>query len=258
MCTIYLKIRFIFFLIFQVVVFNYRYNLWTYVSLPIITIGLVICTTKEVNFDVLGVVFSFGASIFRGAKTIVQKLILSNDPGDAKSSQFPKLDSVALLFYMAPQAAVMLLISSLVQEGWAPIERILSLDYELYLWLAVNCANACLLNIFNFMLAKAVSPIASQLLGNVKTVLSIFVSAAFFSNSVSPLQFFGSLTALFGVWVYQKFGKRIKVVADAAAAVGAHGPKLEKAVEATAESTAPSFAPSTVATDFTPNQVGLE
>merc|ERR1719326_891061 len=71
-----------------------RYNAWTWMSMPVICGGLVICTTKEVNFHALGAFYATGATVLRALKSIIQGRLL--DPSETK------LDSVTLLYYMAP------------------------------------------------------------------------------------------------------------------------------------------------------------
>lgn len=74
-----------------------------------------------------------------------------------------------------------------------------------HLWILFNCLNACLLNLSNFITASFVSPLTLQLLGNVKTVLGIFISALIFGNAVTPAQAAGCGAAVGGVYVYQRW-----------------------------------------------------
>merc|ERR1719160_1057994 len=103
--------------IMMVLVTNTRYNSWAWGSMPIICGGIVICAAKEVNFHLWGALFCFGATVMRGAKSIIQGKILSA-PGE-------RLDSVALLYYMAPWSAVLLFGMSLCTEGSEPIVLLL-------------------------------------------------------------------------------------------------------------------------------------
>merc|ERR1719254_369125 len=88
-----------------------RYNGWTWLSMPVICGGLVLCSAKEVNYNHLGALFATGATVLRSAKSIMQgKLLTGSD----------KLDSVTLLFYMAPWAAVLLFALAAFSEGMEP------------------------------------------------------------------------------------------------------------------------------------------
>merc|ERR1711865_1123001 len=70
--------------------------------------------------------------------------------------------------------------------------------------------NACLLNITNFLVTAYTSPVTLQVLGNVKSCLSIVVSVAIFGNALRPLQGLGVVICLVGVWLYQRHGGVIK------------------------------------------------
>eukprot|EP00439_Symbiodinium_sp_Y106_P008964 s793_g1.t1 len=64
--------------------------------------------------------------------------------------------------------------------------------------------NACLLNIANFLVTSYTSPVTLQVLGNVKSCLSIAVSVAIFRNSLTLEQALGVCTCLVGVWMYNQ------------------------------------------------------
>ncbi|KAF4696238.1 hypothetical protein FOZ63_032145 [Perkinsus olseni] len=103
-----------------------------------------------------------------------------------------------------------LFVASCLMEGWEPWDRMLfneDTEVTLHFWVLLNCLNACLLNLSNFITASFVSPLTLQLLGNVKTVLGIFISALIFGNAVTPTQAVGCGAAVGGVYVYQRFGK---------------------------------------------------
>merc|ERR1712232_523073 len=92
-----------------------RYNFWTWLSMPVICFGLATCVTKEVNFHLFGACSCVGAAVLRGVKSIVQARLLSGESGQRK------LDSVELLYYMSPYAAVVLGAFALAMEGTRPV-----------------------------------------------------------------------------------------------------------------------------------------
>ncbi|EER08324.1 hypothetical protein Pmar_PMAR002699 [Perkinsus marinus ATCC 50983] len=180
------------------------------------------------NFHILGVVFSIASTLLRGGKTILQKRLLSSEDqaiGKEGSQVVPQISSVALLNLMAPQVTpsgalarcsasskclAILFVASCSMEGLEPWDRMLfseNSEVTLHLWILFNCLNACLLNLSNFITASFVSPLTLQLLGNVKTVLGIFISALIFGNAVTPAQAAGCGAAVGGVYVYQRFGR---------------------------------------------------
>jgi len=58
------------------------------------------------------------------------------------------------------------------------------------------------LNVANFLVTKATSPVTLQVLGNIKVVFLIVLSVAIFGNEVSLLAAFGCATCLAGVILY--------------------------------------------------------
>lgn len=196
--------------IMMVLVTNTRYNAWAWGSMPIICGGIVLCAAKEVNFHMWGAIFCFGATVMRGAKSIIQGKLLSA-PGE-------KLDSVALLYYMAPWSAALLFVMALFTEGLEPVLLLCGGGggvsttgiFRVLVLLVISGLNACLLNISNFLVTFHTNAVTLQVLGNVKTVLSIGVSVCIFRNSLSMSQAVGCMVCLGGVWIYNSKGKSFK------------------------------------------------
>jgi len=198
-----------------------RYNFWTWLALPIICGGLAICGGEEVNFHWLGALFASGAAVMRAVKSILQGILLQTGE---------KMDSVTLLYYMAPWSAAILLVLGFCVEGLEPIlflARGLNLAfldgfgeassarpdggaYFILMLLFVSGMNACLLNVANFAVTAYTNAVTLQVLGNVKNCLSIAVSVAVFGNALSPLQAIGVGICLFGVWLYSTKGKALQ------------------------------------------------
>lgn len=187
-----------------------RFNKWTWLSMPVICGGLAVCSAKEVNFHPLGAVYATGATVLRALKSLMQGRLLS---GSSKG-----MDSVTLLYYMSPWAAALLLLMALFTEGIQPL-MLLAAGLPLAPGdapatgtlsviglLVVSGLNACLLNVANFLVTSYTSPVTLQVLGNVKSCLSIAVSVAIFRNTLKIEQAVGMVACLFGVWLYQKKG----------------------------------------------------
>mmetsp|Transcript_6231 Transcript_6231/g.14189 ORF Transcript_6231/g.14189 Transcript_6231/m.14189 type:complete len:356 (-) Transcript_6231:199-1266(-) len=185
-----------------------RYNAWTWVSMPVICGGLAVCSTQEVNFNLLGAFYATGATVLRALKSIMQGRLLNS----AEKS----LDSVTLLYYMAPWAAGLLMLMALFSEGLDPIVLLLSGLYQpgvvvtgrghVFALLFISGLNACLLNVANFLVTSYTSAVTLQVLGNVKSCLAIAVSVAIFRNHLAIEQAVGVAACLVGVWLYQKKG----------------------------------------------------
>lgn len=179
-----------------------RYNYWTWFSMPIICGGLIVCSRKEVNFHMLGALFAGSATFLRSAKSIIQGKLLTE-----------KMDSVTLLFYMAPWSAAFLAVLMILSEGASPILMLITPAdgvFNVICLLIVSGFNACLLNVTNFLVTSYTSPVTLQVLGNVKNCMAIGVSVAIFGNDLTFDQLVGVAVCLLGVWIYNKYGKTIK------------------------------------------------
>ena len=173
----------------------------TWISMPVICVGLAICSLKEVNFNALGTFYAVGSMVFRAAKTLIQGKLLQH-----------KMDSISLLYYMAPMSAGILFVLMIFMEGLEPILLLMPGPNEvgltgrttLVFLLITSGLNACLLNLVNFLVTSYTSPVTTQVLGNVKSCLSIAISVAIFGNSITVEQTMGVFTCLFGVWIYNQ------------------------------------------------------
>jgi len=186
-----------------------QFSLTTWLSMPVICAGLAVCSLKELNFNALGAFYASGATVLRAVKSLIQGRLLT---------QSHKMDSVTLLYYMAPWAAMWLTILMLILEGGAPLFLLLTGLHpvlgtenrdvagagQVLILLMFSGLNACLLNIANFLVTSYTSPVTLQVLGNVKSCLSIAVSVAIFRNSLTVEQAFGVVTCLLGVWLYNR------------------------------------------------------
>lgn len=191
-----------------------RFNFWTWVSMPVICGGLIMCGTMEVNFDALGTLFAGGATVLRAMKSIIQGKLLNGD----------KIDSVVLLYYTAPWAALLLSLAAITSEGLEPVRllasglvgsdggpgREVTGGLRVLGLLIISGLNACLLNVANFSVTAYTGPVTLQVLGNVKNCVSIGVSVAVFRNALKVEQVMGVGTCLLGVWLYQQKGAELK------------------------------------------------
>lgn len=149
--------------------------------------------------------------MLRAVKSLIQGRLLSTSH---------QMDSVTLLYYMAPWAAMWLTLIMLFMEGGEPLFLLLAVfdlqglgpdgddgvtgAGQVLFLLMLSGLNACLLNIANFLVTSYTSPVTLQVLGNVKSCLSIAVSVAIFRNSLTLEQAIGVCTCLIGVWMYNQ------------------------------------------------------
>ncbi|CAK9061026.1 unnamed protein product [Durusdinium trenchii] len=223
-----------------------RFSMKTWLSMPVICMGLAMCSVKELNFNVLGAFYATGATVLRAVKSLIQGRPQSVAAERRRGASPRKKWRGGALhvpeYYMAPISAIWLFLLMLLMEGTEPIVLLLAswtaeilgvlaargfdvggggqlrvgtsvtgIGTVMYL-LVLSGLNACLLNIANFLVTSYTSPVTLQVLGNVKSCLSIAVSVAIFRNSLTFEQAVGVGTCLVGVWLYnQKEPKARKV-----------------------------------------------
>jgi len=199
--------------IIQVAVMGKRYNMWTWLSMPILCGGLAICSAGEMNFHILGCLYAVASTILRSLKSILQGQLLV-DPAD-------KVDSITLLYFMAPWAGIFLMFTSVVLEEGEPFMIFFPRNElgfraepegftKLLALLALGGLNACLLNIANFMVTSYTNAVTLQVLGNVKNCMSIGFSIMVLGNAFTPMQGLGLAVCLFGVYLYNSRGGTVK------------------------------------------------
>jgi len=182
------------------------YNAWTWISMPVICGGLLVCSTEEVNFSLFGGTAAVLATVLRATKSVMQEKLL--DPKEKD------MDSVSLLFYLAPWAGVFLVMMSLCFEGLEPLRTLCPWGkdgsttgvLQILMLLTFSGVNACFLNLSGNLVTAYVGAVGLQILGNIKSCMSIVVSVAIFRNPVTPLQRGGVIMCLFGVWLYSSWG----------------------------------------------------
>lgn len=91
-------------------------------QVPILSGGFVLCYRHEANFHILGMLACFLAAVFRGAKSILQATLLSDG----------HLDSISLLYYMAPWSGLLLFLLSFALEGSAPVASFFAIRAGIY------------------------------------------------------------------------------------------------------------------------------
>lgn len=175
------------------------------------------CVMDEMNFNLIGATSCVGAAVLRGMKSIMQARLLSGSQ---------KLDSVELLYHMSPYAAVVLYLFALAVEGvepilllfWWPLKAPSTTGVaNVAVLLLLTVLNAWFLSVANFLVTYWTSPVTLQVLGNVKTCMSIIVSVLIFKNPLTMSQCIGVGSCLVGVWLYGKKGRVVKIEEQAKA-----------------------------------------
>lgn len=152
------------------------YSPQVYVSLLLISAGMVLTTRGEVNFHPLGFALIVLATLTRALKSIMQGMLLS--------SAEDRIDSIELLHQMSWRSALWLACWCLAMERDALHDHTLR-DASLWGFLVASSLVAFFLNIAQFLVTKATSAVTLQVLGNIKVVMLILLSVAIFGNEVS-------------------------------------------------------------------------
>lgn len=151
--------------------------------LLLITIGLLIVASGEVEFSLLSVVFIFLAMVFRGLKAQLQNLLMSPDGG------FQQLDALELVFWSSLICFAFMATLSVIQEGTTPFIAVQ--DLSTFRAVFASAAAACVLNISALYVLKELGPVAQQAVGTLKGVLAIVSSVAVFGEMPSVQEVFG-------------------------------------------------------------------
>lgn len=179
----------------SVLITGKAYPLRVYGALLMVSLGMLLCTTGEVNFHPLGFALVLVGVVTRALKSIVQGLLLS--------SADERLDSISLLYHMSKPSMALLAAWVLLVERdalWEPRLR----SAPLWACIGASAAVAFFLNVANFLVTQRTSAVTLQVLGNIKVVMLIVISVAIFRNEVSNQAALGSAVSLFGVFLYNR------------------------------------------------------
>jgi solute carrier family 35 protein E1 len=174
-----------------------------YISIFLVVAGVALSTFTELEFNTIGFVCAILASVANALQALLTGILLSGEN---------RLDSINLLYNMAPLSAFMLLPFSLVIEtfgitgepSWIFDWKHQGTWYGIGMLLASGTIAFCL-NYSSLLVVRYTSPLASNVAGNFKVVLSIFFSVLLFGTVLTPLNAFGCVVALVGVGAYNYF-----------------------------------------------------
>lgn len=179
----------------QYAIFRSRLTRNAAIALIPVTLGVALASITELEFHLGGFLAAVTSCFLTGLKFVLSSQMLAGKY---------KLDSINLLYYMAPPSAALLLPVSAAFEGrfvaaWLTHPARSSNDAALLL---LSGAVSFCLNVALFVVLKATSSVTVTVAGNVKTVGVIGVSIAIFKNRVTPLNVLGCFTAIMGCMWY--------------------------------------------------------
>jgi len=187
----------------QVLFFRQPSPTLIYFSLIPVVGGVALASFTEVNFNLTGFLTALIASLTTSIQSIVSSMILTGPN---------RLDSVNMVYYMAPVSFVLILPFAFLYE----YSKLIEYDHTMYglnyvvAVLFTSGAVAYLLNICTFFAIKSTSPLTFTVFGNLKVVVVIIISVLIFRNEVTVMNGFGCVIAIVGIIWYNSIEYQIK------------------------------------------------
>lgn len=175
----------------------------TYLSLVPVVGGVALASFTEVNFEIVGFTAALVASFTTSVQSVVSSMLLTGAL---------RLDSINLLYYMAPVSFILIFPAALINE----LELIKAYDFEKYgtsfvfMNLFISGIVAYLLNICVFFAIKSTSPLTFTVFGNLKVVFVIIISVLIFKNEITWWNALGCFIAVIGIIWYNAIEYQIK------------------------------------------------
>jgi len=199
----------------------------TYLSLIPVVGGVALASFTEVNFEFIGFMAALLASLTTSVQSVVSSKLLTGAL---------KLDSINLLYYMAPVSFALIFPAAIINE----LDLLYEYDFEAHGTnfvlgnLLVSGIVAYLLNICVFYAIKSTSPLTFTVFGNLKVVAVICISVLIFKNEITWWNGLGCFIAVAGIIWYNAIEYQIKEAKKLAA--GAQQKKDEEVPIITHES----------------------
>ncbi|CAN8075820.1 unnamed protein product [Agarophyton chilense] len=179
----------------QYLVFRSRLRTSALMALVPISGGVALASVTELEFHLGGFIAALAACFLTGLKFVLSSQMLAGRY---------KLDSINLLYYMAPPSAALLLPIVLLVEKNGVLAWFLSPERTSrdFLFLLLSGVISFILNVTLFIVLKATSSVTVTVAGNIKTVLVIGISILIFQNAVTWVNLMGCMIAISGCCWY--------------------------------------------------------
>jgi len=173
----------------------------------VVALGCALGTVGEISFSLLGTILCLASNVFRSLKVVLQQKLMTGESKD-------KFDPVALLFWISLPSMAVMLIGSLLTEGFAPYTAVLgrgsSAEHGLLFAILVSCVNATILNLAQLFVTKHLSAVGSQLVAQAKMVLTVLGGLVLFGEAFSRLEVVGFLVSTVGVYNFSRMDQALK------------------------------------------------
>jgi hypothetical protein len=161
--------------------------------LVVLGLGIAGCSHGELLFSWKGFAFQMSSFVFEACRLIVMKLILAGE-GVAK------MDSLSLLFYLAPLNSLALVVPAALECRTIPLTTF----YQLRFVFASNALVAFGLNVAGVGLMASVSVVTFTVCGLLKDLMLILGSTYIFGNLLTHEQIFCTAVVLVAAVSFQR------------------------------------------------------
>merc|ERR1719498_2264805 len=123
-------------------------------------------------------------------------------------AEWKTMDPVEVAVWTSSACFLLMAVWSLATEGVTPMFEILA--WGPFLAVLYTCVGASILNIAALFVLRELGPVAQQIVGQMKGVLSILGAVALFGESVQMQQVIGYTILMGGIYCYNKVDMEIK------------------------------------------------
>jgi len=169
--------------------------------LALITMSLLVVAFGEISLSLLGLMACLGGVIGRGCKSTLQHALMGG-------SEWKAMDPIEVAVWTSLTCFVLMAGWSLASEGIAPCRDILA--WETLVAVFYTCVGASILNIAALFVLRELGPVAQQVVGQLKGMLSIVGAVATFGEQVSMQQGIGYFVLMVGIYFYNQKDMEIK------------------------------------------------
>lgn len=163
-------------------------------SLVPVVLGLVICSTFELSFNVSALIAALATNISECLQNVFSKKLLVSDRLDPHHLQL--LTSVSSLVIQVP--------CLLFLVDFGHLFETISSDSNLLLSYVLNGVCFHCQSLSEYMLLSQISPVTHSVANTTKRALLILLSVLTFGNEVTPQSWLGTLIVFFGVYLYNR------------------------------------------------------
>lgn len=176
------------------VAFGRKYDSKFTGPLVVMTSGMFFVSRGELNYSVVGAAFITFSLLARSTKSILQGMLLSDDV------KVQHLDPVELVFYQSAVCVLLMAAWSLLTEGFEPYAHVW--DVGFFNALLATMINASVINISSLYVLKELGPVAQQVVGQMKGVLSCMAGVIMLGEVIVVSQMIGYAVLIAGIAWY--------------------------------------------------------